>query len=74
MDWGGFLVVGVENRLPSKEGVGVRGEGGAVTEAESDVAVKSFEKWDINKVDGLVYSIGFVEAAETVLFSRPWYR
>ena len=66
MDWGGFLVVG--------RGcwVGVRVV--FVTGTESDVVVKSFEKWDVSKVYVLVHSITFPESAEAVLVSRPWYR
>ena len=45
-----------------------------VTGTESDVVVKSFEKWDVSKVYVLVHSITFPESAEAVLVSRPWYR
>lgn len=44
------------------------------TGTESDVVVKSFEKWDVSKVYVLVHSIAFPESVEVVLVSRPWYR
>jgi hypothetical protein len=66
MHWAGFLVVGAATRLPSPEGVGGGGAIGVVAEAESVLAVKPFEKWDVNKVYELVHSIGFAEAAEAI--------
>jgi hypothetical protein len=68
MHWAGFLVVGAATRLPSPEGVGVGGASGTAAEAESVVAAKPFEKWDVNEVYELVKSIGFgfAEAADAI--------
>jgi hypothetical protein len=67
MHWAGFLVVGAATRLPSPVGVlGGGGVNGVAAEAESVLAVKPFEKWDVNKVYELVHSIGFAEAAEAI--------
>jgi len=66
MNWAGFLVVGAATRLPSPEGVGGGGASGVAAEAESVVAVKPFEKWDVNEVYELVKSIGFAEAADAI--------
>jgi hypothetical protein len=66
MHWAGFLVVGAATRLPSPEGVGGGGASGVAAEAESVVAVKPFEKWDVNEVYELVKSIGFAKAAEVL--------
>ena len=62
-----FLVVGAATRLPSPVGVlGAGGVNGVAAEAESVVAVKPFGKWDVNKVYGLVKSIGYAEAADAI--------
>jgi hypothetical protein len=68
MHWAGFLVVGAATRLPSSEGVGGGGASGTAAEAESVVAAKPFEKWDVNEVYELVKSIGigFAEAADAI--------
>jgi hypothetical protein len=64
MHWAGFLVVGAATRLPSPEGGGV--VSGVSAEAESVVAVKPFEEWDVNEVYELFHSIGFAEAADAI--------
>ena len=66
MHWQGFLVVDAATRLPSPEGVGVGSARVVAAEAESVVAEKSFEKWDVNKVYELVHFIGFSEAADAI--------
>jgi hypothetical protein len=64
----GFLVVGADTRLPSPGGVGGGGASGVAAEAESVIAAKPFEKWDVNEVYELVKSIGiaYAEAADAI--------
>ena len=55
-------------QFSSREGVRGGGASGVAAEEESVVAVKLFEKLDVNEVYGLVKSIGFgfAEAAEVI--------
>jgi hypothetical protein len=53
-------------QFSSPEGVRGGGASGVPAEAESVVAVKLFEKLDVNEVYGLVKSIGYAEAADAI--------